>query len=243
MSARISSILMLSAVALLSVACSSPEPPPEPPPAPVAEAVPAKPHFVEAVAIQDALILGDLIAAQTAARQISSKEAPAGMGDRGSRIRTAAGAAAAATDLATVGEALGAMATQCGECHQEREAKIELELPRLPSHDPALKPHMARHAWAVNRLWEGLITGSGERWSKGLSALAEETIGPDHITGMDKLPETASGAAQRVHELAAEGLMATGGSDRQRIYSELVAACGTCHGFLGTGPKGAAAPE
>lgn len=234
--------------ALLLVACA-----PSPPPAPVerpatveveVEVEVAGPHFVDAVAIQDAVILGDLGTAQEVAKRLAAQDAPRGMdAGRAERVRVAATAASTATDLAGASAALGAVATQCGGCHRALETPPVFELPRPPSHDPEVKPHMARHAWAVSRMWEGLISGSQSRWNKGLSALAEETIGPDHIAGLDKLPENVASAAQRVHELAAEGLMASDATDRERIYADLIAACGSCHASLGTGPgKGAPTP-
>mgnify|MGYP002629923764 CR=1 FL=1 len=258
MTARTSLPILLSCAVLMLVACPSAETPPAAPAvvttpqpriedAPPTASPPTKAHFADAVAIQGGLIRGDLGVVGEAAKRLAAYPALGGLDVNGEvrveRIRSLAITALSASDLSTASASLAAIASECRACHAELDTPLVFDSPRRPGHDPEIKHHMARHAWTVDRLWEALITGSQERWTKGLSGLAEETIGPDHITGMDKLPPTAFAAAQRVHELAAEGLVASTIGERERIYADLITACGTCHALLGTGPgKGASAP-
>ena len=81
--------------------------------------------------------------------------------------------------------------------------------------------------WAVERLWDGLMIPSDERWAHGAEALREPPLDADDLI-------TLAGAngeewGRKIHEL---GHVARGLSDparRSEIYSQILAACVHCH--------------
>ncbi len=115
-------------------------------------------------------------------------------------------------------------------------------MPKPSGADESLQSHMARHAWAVNRMWEGLVAHDAELWSKGLNELAEAPL-PAEVFGPNP-PAGALDASQRAHELAASGISAKDQSERGNVYGQILAACSQCHDALGRGPgKGVYAGE
>ena len=87
---------------------------------------------------------------------------------------------------------------------------------------------MARHAWAVDRLWEGMIGPDDDRWAAGLDVLAAT---PLPFTPLTDAPALAAG----LRELARAQLAnrsATGLDDRARAYGEILVMCAACHTSL-----------
>src|SRR5690606_33945669 len=90
-----------------------------------------------------------------------------------------------------------------------------------PPDQPTIAAQMARHQWAVDRLWESLIGASDEHWRAGLYVMATA-----HFPGTDK-PELAT----RLQELARAALDMpdTSLDTRGARYAELLVTCAGCH--------------
>jgi mono/diheme cytochrome c family protein len=88
---------------------------------------------------------------------------------------------------------------------------------------------MHQHAWAAQRLWEGLIGPSEAAWSDGRNELNELTV--DRELSPALRPQLA-----KIHNLAQP--LPGNPDDVQRgdRYAAIIATCGECHGVLGVGP-------
>jgi len=249
-------LVLPSLLVLGLVGCPESAPPADPPAAPAADAptpaAPAAPaedygdepaehmrhHFADATVIQEAVVRADLEAMRAAAGSLAGHAPLEGLGDDAkpaiAAVRAAATSAKDAPTLADAAKALGSLGAACGSCHASRSITPTFAAVPKPSEDPSLQGHMARHAWAVNRAWEGLVAGDAAGWTKGLNGLAEPPLAPEAFG--PNPPEAATTASQTVHELAVTGLSAEDPAARGGLYGDLLAACSTCHEALGRAP-------
>jgi len=150
---------------------------------------------------------------------------PAGVADEtceGRELALAAGALAGATTLEGALHAHARIAAACARCHTHVQ---KLPIFPTPSHAPPDRPsvaaQMARHQWAVDRLWEGIVGASPQHWRAGLYALATSrfpaTTSPALATRMQALARAA--LDQPVPSLAAYAA----------TYGELLLTCAGCH--------------
>jgi mono/diheme cytochrome c family protein len=132
--------------------------------------------------------------------------------------------AAALARASTVDDALRAearLAQRCAACHADAGVLPELaEPPRIPPDTGILTSRMARHRWATDRLWEGVVADSAESWRAGLDVLAEPPL-PAVELGTERaaLARRLRGAADRARQ----------SGDRARDYGEILVICAACH--------------
>ncbi|MCO4770469.1 MAG: hypothetical protein KDA24_10610 [Deltaproteobacteria bacterium] len=198
-----------------------------------------KHHFADACAIHDAVVRGDLGAGREAAGRLASHEPLADVPEFApallSTIQEAAGTVTTVESLGLASIAARKVGVACGDCHERSGAKLAFkDVPKPSEADLSLPGHMARHAWAVNRMWEGLVAHDAALWTRGLNELAEAPLPPE--TFGPKPPAAVAAASEKVHELGAAGLTAKDQSERGTIYGQLLAACSQCHDALGRGP-------
>lgn len=228
---------LLAPTLIALAACSGQAPPPaEEPPSDVAEAPPAKPvapvqsmkahmdgHFSHGVAARDAVMSGDLVAVQSAARWLAEHKAPAEVPESWrphvSEMRTAAQRAADAEDLAVAGEAVASMANTCGSCHAAHRAAMDVTVPEPPAPGEGVGPHMARHQWAAVQMWMGLVGPSDGAWTKGAEGLEDEALAEVDDEAL----------ARAVHAIAPAAAEAHDGAARALVYGKLIASCAACH--------------
>ena len=86
---------------------------------------------------------------------------------------------------------------------------------------------MARHKWAADRLWDGLVIPDEAEWDDGVEALDATPLTLEDLPA-DLQPEVARLAA-RVHELAGAASTAETIEEKSRIYGELLGMCAACH--------------
>lgn len=232
----------------LLLACSAPAPKEAPavdPPAASEEAdygespkEHMREHFVDATGIHEAVVRGDVEALRAAASRLANHAPLPTLGkDAESAVMSVRTAAAQARDAVTLSEAakaVGTLGAVCGDCHASISVSPEFLDATKPTEDSSVQGHMARHAWAVNRAWEGLVAGNAKRWERGLNMLAEPPL-PRSAFGPEP-PMAAMASSNRVHELAVAGLTAADATSRGEVYGQLVAACSTCHTALGQAP-------
>ena len=88
-------------------------------------------------------------------------------------VRDRAAAVSRATDVPDAIRKVAAVGAACGKCHAEHVPKLDTgPLPRLPADQPTLAARMARHRWAADRLWEGVVGNDDGPWRAGLDVLA-----------------------------------------------------------------------
>jgi hypothetical protein len=87
---------------------------------------------------------------------------------------------------------------------------------------------MARHVWAVDRLWEGLVGADDTRWSRGLAVLSDA---PLPFTTLRDGPRLAT-ELQRRARAQLDTRATTLSDDRGAAYGEILSICAGCHSAL-----------
>jgi hypothetical protein len=88
---------------------------------------------------------------------------------------------------------------------------------------------MARHVWAAERMWEGLIGPEDFAWSSGASALKEGWLNPRAVVSDPDDRMRVRELVTQVYSLGAEAEAAQGSEERARIYGEFLTTCIDCH--------------
>ena len=141
------------------------------------------------------------------------------------RDRASALASATAVDQACRLEAK--LVAACADCHVESRVAATYEtLPAAPPDKPTLEARMARHRWAVDRLWEGALLGAAAPWRAGLEVLAAAPL--------DWGPRSADRAKlardlQQLADQARKRGTADTRETRATSYGEILVTCAACH--------------
>lgn len=196
-------------------------------------------HHDAMIAIQQAIIAGSLTDTRESAEWLLEDEQPAGLPAAGSEfigaMRAGADGVLNAGDLETAAEAVSQMGLACGNCHVANQVMVAFDEVEQPSDTIKDKPHMQRHQWAADRMWEGLIGPSDQAWSRGANLLFESPIKPQVLNahGGD---DAVIGMSRRIHQLAGNATVVSNLGEKVEIYAEFIANCGACHAELGLGP-------
>lgn len=215
---------------MLAVACKSTATPPvsqptdpESPPA----AVPMAEHFIKVSVIKDAVIQGDLAATKDPAQwlldNVVAEELPVRWRPHVPPVRRAAKQVIDANDLETAAAATGELAAACGACHADIGVQLAPTDANDPLKDDTAFAQMGRHAWAADRMWDGLIGPSDAAWNKGASMLSEAALHGDAA------PKEVAGLAVYVRQLGEKGAAEPELDKRAEHYSKLIETCATCH--------------
>ena len=94
-----------------------------------------------------------------------------------------------------------------------------------PTAGATTEQRMKRHAWATERLWEGLIVPSSVAWNAGANALVDSPF-PDDVLGRGVAARTA---ATDFKILADQAPFKKTVEERAALYAELLVTCATCH--------------
>ncbi len=134
-------------------------------------------------------------------------------------LRVEVRALAHADELADAAAATARVSAQCGACHEALQADVRLADAPMPAHgsDP-----MLLHAWSVERMREGLIVPSSERWLQGTATFAS-------LPGCQEPEASRMRLCERVKVLAHRAHVAETTDARTRVYGELLATCSECH--------------
>ena len=150
-------------------------------------------------------------------------------------VHTAAQAVIAADSLEAAAEATSQMGLACGSCHTASGVTVEFDAVDRPPDKEKAKPHMQRHQWAADRMWEGLIGPSGVAFSRGANLLFESPVKPE-VLAKHGGGDAAVGMSRRIHQLAANATTVSDPEGQAEIYAEFIANCGACHAELAKGP-------
>jgi cytochrome c553 len=139
-------------------------------------------------------------------------------------VRERAAALAAAPSLDEASRRFARVAEACASCHAATvAAKMFFPPPDAPP--AAAGARMARHRWAADRLWEGVIGNADEPWRAGLDVLAEVPAVPSPGDG----DRTALASALQQSAVRARAQKTTSPAERARFYGELLVTCAACH--------------
>jgi cytochrome c553 len=187
------------------------------------------------IAIQQAIIAGSLEGTREAATSLRDSADPAGIPAEGAdylaAVRDAANGVLEADSLEAAAEAASNMGLACGSCHMAVGVTVEFDDVAMPSDKEKTGPHMERHQWAADRMWEGLIGPSKMAWSRGANLLFESPVKPNELSKHGG-GEAAVGMSRRIHQLAANATAVSTPEEQAEIYAEFIANCGSCHNEL-----------
>ena len=174
--------------------------------------------------IERMLVAGKLEEAKTLAFMLTR---PADLVPEDPNTRALTLAAGALVNARTIDEALYAAArtaSACARCHVATQNVPVFKMPsQAPPDRPAMDAQMARHQWAADRLWEGIVGASDAHWRAGLYVLATSPL--PHTT--TKAPDIAL----RMQQLARKALdePAPTLDARAETYGDLLVTCAACH--------------
>lgn len=185
-------------------------------------------HYSQVDRIQEAVVAGELDAVRGPARWISThkgSEFPAAAGPSLETMRNEGRIMLAQTHTLEIARTLGRMGVACGDCHTALDAEVRFPVEEPPHTSQVPAEHMIRHAWAVDRLWEGLVGPSDASWRAGAGALVHMPVDFGDNDQANRL-------AERVHQLTTKATEATTPKARAEVYGDLLETCSLCHGAL-----------
>jgi hypothetical protein len=183
-----------------------------------------KEHFDEGDLIRRALIIGDLATARQAGAWLAGDEWTSNL--RASwkphlgAMQSAAKRVADAEELTAAARGSAALAEGCAKCH-EAVGRPRFEPTALDSKASA----MAVHAWAADNLWWGLFVPSDAAWKAGSEALSGAALVLSDVPAVEAIATNVYDTARRAQQAK--------GDERDRLYSELLTTCASCHKAVG----------
>jgi hypothetical protein len=196
-------------------------------------------RFAWVSAIQEVTIQGDVVEARALAEEFAARlpapdePAPEPWRPHLNALRGELEGVVHGDDLRDVGMSVARLALECGRCHAATDTHPELpELP-APQQSGSVRDAMHGHQWAVDRMWEGIIGPSDERWIRGSTMFIA-------IPGCTATTEAGDVEGQALckhaQSLARRGHVTQSLEGRAAIYGRLLATCAGCH--EGAVPRG-----
>lgn len=188
-------------------------------------------HARDARAIRDAVVQGDLPGAHVGLAALAADAGPAGAPaawrPRLDALRAGARRASLAEDVPGTAVELARLSRECGECHAESGAAPSWpDEGEVGAETPA---PMARHRWAADRMWEGLVGPAPERYRRGAEALADAPLHDGELLVGTSSPVEVVELAGRVRRIAGQAAVEEQPGARATLYGELLATCASCH--------------
>ncbi|MEX1366776.1 MAG: hypothetical protein AB1Z98_26860 [Nannocystaceae bacterium] len=185
-------------------------------------------------AIQQATVRGDLPEAQTHAQALTEQlratiddaDAPESWRPHLNAIDGELEALQHADDLRAAGSTVARLGLGCGRCHQAQAVTPALPELTPPESGEGLEAAMRTHRWATDRMWEGLVGPSSDRWIRG-STMFIVLPGCDETMGAAGPEQRAQ--CQHAQSLARRGHVARSLEARATIYGRLLTTCAQCH--------------
>jgi hypothetical protein len=145
------------------------------------------------------------------------------------RLQAAARLTGQAETLGAAAAGIATIARTCGQCHSEHGGP---KAPHFKADDASeasdhLNGRMLRHAWAAERLWEGLATPSDNAWQAGAAALALAPRSAPETR--PALKQEALDTLNTLRQLGAEAGNADSVAERVAVYGRLLFICSRCH--------------
>ena len=202
---------------------------PDEPPAGASTGRVMQAHFTDALLIRRAVIAGTPEKAAPAAQALVNAqkldELPAGWRQFVERMQQIARRIDNSTSASQAAAATADLGVACGECHLQRGGPKASTSPP-PAEGTALAERMQRHAWATERLWEGLVVPSSEAWNAGANALSASPF-PEQIVKQGGVHGRS--AASEFAKLVVKAPTKKKLEERAALYAELLVTCGACH--------------
>lgn len=188
-------------------------------------------HYEQVGEIRSAVVAGDIDATRGPARWLASHKGDQFQADAEpalEKMRAEGRVILAQHEVTDIARSVGRMGAACGTCHQVTHGGPRVTVGNPPSASTAPAEHMSRHAWAMDRLWDGLVGPSDGAWTAGAAALSGASL--DFGTG--PVPPQADQLAEKVHELGRAARDARDETARAEVYGQLLQTCALCHSVL-----------
>ncbi|HEY5922237.1 MAG TPA: hypothetical protein VIV11_11225, partial [Kofleriaceae bacterium] len=92
---------------------------------------------------------------------------------------------------------------------------------------------MARHRWAADRMWEGMVGNADEPWRDGIEVLAQT---PLQFTAIDADRSRLAKRLQLLADQARQRRSIDTVAERAQVYGEILVTCAACHSGASTTP-------
>ena len=188
---------------------------------------------------RDFLVSGDVDASRAQLQWLAENETPS-MGPPAwaphlTDLRDAATEGVESGGRTDLAEAIADAGRACGACHKTAGGGPRFE----PVSVPSPEAQMARHQWAADRMWEGLVAPDADRWRQAADVLRAEVIDGTALYAGVSLEQAGAAARlhERVHALGEAGTHSGDARDRGELYGAYIAACADCHELLGRSPE------
>lgn len=214
-------------------------------------------HAALSLVARNALIRGELSTAQQSMRTLAffmENAPPPEQGKHYARItRDLAQEVRRASDLEEACMAFARLSNACGQCHHAFDRGPPVKLEPAPGGED-LQMHMRRHYWAVERMWEALLSHSTAAFQAAAEVLAESPLHGGQ-TPNEENPPGVTRLAYEVHDLAfaaavegkvqEEEYVPRPGerievepttSGEAEIFGRLLSTCNRCHTLLDVKP-------
>ena len=147
-------------------------------------------------------------------------------------MRTASSRVQSSSDLAETAAGAADIGVACGSCHKSQGGP-KVSVGEAPAVGTSVVSRMARHSWAMERLWEGLYVPSNAAWKAGAKALQEDPFPAEVLERGGVYGRTA---AKDFKSFAAQAAAKDAPKERAALYAGLLGTCASCH--LATGQAG-----
>jgi hypothetical protein len=189
-------------------------------------------HFDDLRGVERLLIAGKLDDAKALAFLLTQPAKDPGMARwevAGQRVTDAATALVNAPGLDEALRRETRLAAACAACHLaiQRTPKFPAP-PAAPPDTGTTAARMARHAWAVDRVWEGMIAPDDTPWRNGLAVLAQAPLPYAATTDAPALAASLQRQARRELDMEEPITM----DHRAAAYGEMLVTCAACHTTL-----------
>lgn len=190
-------------------------------------------HFVHATALEQAVIDGELeqvvVEARWLVEQLPKQQLPDAWAPHVERMQLAAKRATEAEELGAAALATGEVIASCGACHTATGRGPSFGEPTPVPEGESSAARMARHQWAAQRMREGVIGPSDQRWLAGAGAVSVAPPQPCPIEDAEVLAKEVLDLRERIYELGAKAVETEGLEARAAVYGEFLGTCAGCH--------------
>jgi len=190
-------------------------------------------HYDRAEAVHQSLMHGEMGTAQESAEWIASHseihDIPPGTRRYDDAVRAFAGRVAQSTSLKDAAIAAARMGSSCGDCHQAQQVDPRFLMGTAPPGGGGPRAEMARHVWAADRMWVGLLGPSDAAWDEGARGFQGGWLDTQEVLVDPENRARIRALVRHVYDLGARAVDATGAQERAEIYGEFLNTCADCH--------------
>lgn len=190
-------------------------------------------HYDRAAVMHYALVTGDLERARQAAGWIAAHpdrpDLDLGDSHHENAVRAFARLAVNSAHLQAASVAAARMASSCGDCHIEQGVNPRFLMGTATPGGNGPRAEMARHVWAAERMWVGLLGPSDAAWVEGANGLEGGWLDTQEVLADPDDRQRIREMVRHIYDLAGRAETATSVQDRAQIYGEFLNTCADCH--------------